>query len=787
MESQIRTRFAPSPTGYLHLGSLRTALFNYLWARKNKGLFILRLEDTDQSRLVSGAAEACQEDLRTLGLDWDFGPDKPHPEFGSCIQSQRLDKYRAVVQKLLDEDIAYLDYTKSEDLQNLRQQARQNKKPFVFKKSMSQTAPQNDQQKPVVRISVDANNQLAWQDIVKGQQRWRGEDVDDFVILKSDGWPTYHLANVVDDHLMVISHVIRADEWLSSTPKHLCLYSALGWQPPTYIHVPPVLTDQGDRKLSKREGSGQVASFLQDGYLPEALLNYISFLGWNPKTTQEIFNLQQLVEAFRLEDIQASGARFDPVRLDWFNGRYIRALPDPDRSSIALTWWSKSALKYSEKYRERVLDLVYERLKKWSELPELTLFFFETPIPDDATSLSEKTKLPTEQIQRLLTETLDALEAVEFKASELEVHLYQLSQRCFTSPSRYFKLLRLILTGREVAPSLFATMDVLGLTECQKRLSAVQPSSSQLVLRPKKDPLPPPGFLPAACRQDPCDPDIGLPPAQTNRCSFVYQNLDTGLILKTRPLKDANIFKHEIAMLQIAAEGDLPVPKVCSQPTVKDGWVSYMSSYIKHQADGGASPDLAARVVARMHAIELGKNQPLALNRHHLSTAALGVLRHPKCPAELAAAIKTRCLPLLREIVADMQTYNNFIHGDLHLGNILPSQPEPSLIDFEHAGRGSPIYDIARVKQSQLYYQLDADWCEAYIKKWHSLCSYPLNKLDKYIEYYSWGDALHLWLWVHNGFLKNYEVEAEKRLNWILRGELKEEWIRPSRRPSFLK
>ena len=471
---KIRTRFAPSPTGHLHLGNLRTALFNWLWARREGGEFILRLEDTDQSRLVPGASEELQRDLRQLGLDWDFGPDRPSPDFGSCVQSQRLKIYQEIAEKLLQLGVAYKDYSPPERLKALRQEAQAERRAFVFRRSLARLEPGEGSQQATIRIAIPDDLTLSWTDTVKGEQSWQTKDVGDFVALKSDGWPTYHLANVIDDHFMNISHVIRADEWLSSTPKHLYLFDCLKWQRPQYVHVPPVLASQGGQKLSKRDQGNRVANLLQEGYLPEAILNYLSLLGWNPKTEREIFSLLELVQAFDIANIQAAGARFDAERLDWFNGKHLRALPEKELRKQSQNWWPESAADATDDYKNRVLELVYERIKQWSKLAELTDFFFRRPATPELQILVTESKLSAAEIKTLTEATLQVLEQINFTAGDLELHIYQLAQEKKISPSKYFTLLRLQLTGRKVAPGLFSTMNVLGLEECRQRLSAGQ-------------------------------------------------------------------------------------------------------------------------------------------------------------------------------------------------------------------------------------------------------------------------------------------------------------------------
>ena len=281
MNKTVVTRFAPSPTGQLHLGSIRTALFNWLWARKNNGQFIVRLEDTDQERLVEGAANQMMADLQWLGIDWDYGPNKPSSQFGSCVQSQRLSIYREMIQPLIESGVAYYDHSTPEQLKQLREQAQATKQPFVFRKSMAIT--DGDKRRATIRIAIADEAVFSWQDGVRGQQSWQGKDVADFVAIKSDGYPTYQFANVIDDYLMGINHVIRADEWLSSTPKHLHLFNQLGFEAPKYSHVAPVLSLTGNKKLSKRDGAQAITDYQKMGYLKQALMNFLCLLGWNPR------------------------------------------------------------------------------------------------------------------------------------------------------------------------------------------------------------------------------------------------------------------------------------------------------------------------------------------------------------------------------------------------------------------------------------------------------------------------------------------------------------------------
>lgn len=464
----VITRFAPSPTGQLHLGTVRTALFNWLWARKNSGEFILRLEDTDQQRLVPDVDQQILADLRWLNLDWDWGPDRPHPEWGPTVQSQRRDGYRQAAERLLELGIAYYDQTPPEKLESLRQEAQRQKQPFVFRRSMADYQP--DSGRPTtVRIAVPDDLEISWSDQVKGEQSWRGSDIGDFVILKSDGWPTYQLANVVDDQAMAVSHVIRADEWLSSTPKHLYLFDQLGYHRPTYAHVPPVLAPTGNRKLSKRDGGGvNVGDCRQAGYPPEAVTNCLALLGWHPGSDQEIFGLDQLVEAFSLGRLQTSAARFDPQRLDWLGGQHIRRQSQKQRDGAARDWWPKAAGNFSDDYRREVLELVFERLRKWSELPELTGYFFADPEPWSEDAIAAETKLTESSVAKIVTESKKLLP--DWQADELETKLRQLADQLEIKAGQLFMTLRIRLTGQTRTPNLLDIIRQLGLETCQRRL-----------------------------------------------------------------------------------------------------------------------------------------------------------------------------------------------------------------------------------------------------------------------------------------------------------------------------
>ncbi|HEX3099777.1 MAG TPA: glutamate--tRNA ligase [Patescibacteria group bacterium] len=393
----VRTRFAPSPTGYVHIGNARTELFNFLFTRHYKGVHVLRVEDTDQSRLVEGAVENMLKVLKTLGIEFDEGAilnDAGHieerGEFGPYTQSARLDIYKDYIQKLLNNKSAYYCFCTQERLDELRKEQIALKQPAMYDRhcrnlSAEEVASKQDEFKaagksPVVRFAIPLEGETVVTDLVFGEMKYQNAVLDDQVLIKSDGFPTYHFAVVVDDHLMEISHVIRGEEWIPSTPKHVLIYKAFGWEAPQFAHMPLILNPDKS-KLSKRQGDVAVEDFLKKGYLPEALINFMAFLGWNPKTEQEIFSEQELIEHFDLEKVNKSGAVLDTVKLDWMNSEYIKAKSNAELVELAKPYWQAAGVdteKFSSAYLEAIVELEKARLKKLADLPELTKYFFNT-------------------------------------------------------------------------------------------------------------------------------------------------------------------------------------------------------------------------------------------------------------------------------------------------------------------------------------------------------------------------------------------------------------------------
>jgi glutamyl-tRNA synthetase len=490
---KIRTRFAPSPTGFVHIGSLRTALFAFLFARHNNGVNVLRIEDTDQNRKVEGALENLLRVMKTVGVEFDEGfylkDDETvgeRGEFGPYLQSERLDIYHKHARELIANKKAYYCFCSEQRLEDLRKEQTALKKPPMYDRHCRNLSADEIQKKleefsakggsasggktagknPVIRFAIPPEGQTVIHDIVYGDITYEHKILDDQVIIKSDGFPTYHLAVVVDDHYMQITHVIRGEEWIPSTPKHLLIYEALGWQPTQFAHL-PLIVNADKTKLSKRQGDVSVEDFLNKGYLKEALINFVAFLGWNPKTEQEIFSLTDLIKQFDLAKVNKSGAVFDMNKLDWINSQYIRLRSDTDLADRLKPYWEASGIKiseFSDKYLAAIAALEKERLKKLSEIGERTGYFFAAADYNPELLIwkksdKEKTKLALNGLADLLGKTDD------FSRENLETAIKQfIAQNNYDNGSVLWPL-RVALTGQEKSPGPFEVCAclVLGL------------------------------------------------------------------------------------------------------------------------------------------------------------------------------------------------------------------------------------------------------------------------------------------------------------------------------------
>lgn len=462
------TRFAPSPTGYLHVGGIRTALFAWLVARQGQGQFLLRIEDTDQARKVKGADQHIIDSLLALGLNFDREP---------YYQSQHLDVYKKYAQQLIDAGRAYADPYTPQEVQEFREQAQKAKQPFLYRNHRPTDPPKWDGSQPL-RFRCEPT-QHKWHDAVMGDLQAGPEVQDDIILIKSDGFPTYNFAHIVDDAEMDVTHVIRGQEFLASTANYLNLYHALGLDQPVLATMPHIMNEGGNKKLSKRDGAKDVLDYIRDGYLPEALVSFIATLGWNDGTTQETFTRKELIDKFNLERVGRSGAHFDTKRLEWVNGHFIRQLPLAELTRAVADFWPPEAASASDDYRQQVLDLVQERLKYFAELPALTSFFFKD-LPVDMSLISGNKQLKNlepAELKKLLTTTDETLQDSDFSTEDLTQRLNNLLEATGQKPGVLFSLIRVATTWAPASPGLADTLHVLGK---QKSLEPLQATINHL-------------------------------------------------------------------------------------------------------------------------------------------------------------------------------------------------------------------------------------------------------------------------------------------------------------------
>lgn len=505
---KIRTRFAPSPTGYVHIGNIRTALFGYLYAKHNNGTFVLRIEDTDRARLVEGAVENLLTVMKQLGIEPDEGyylnsngEVAEKGEYGPYLQSQRLPLYQKHALELIEKGKAYYCFCSEQRLEDLRKEQVALKKPPMYDRHCRGIPKDEVQAKtdrchsegrnPVIRLAMPTEGRTTIHDLVFGDISYDNSLLDDQVLLKSDGFPTYHLAVVIDDHAMEITHVTRTDEWIPSTPKHLLLYEAFGWQPPQFAHLPLVLNPD-KTKLSKRQGDVSVESYFKKGYLKEGLVNFLAFLGWNPKTEDEFFTMQQLIAEFDITKVNKAGAVFDVQKLDWINGHYIREKSVEELTELLTPYWITAGyLDYannnliikqldnspvSKEYLEAITKIEQERLKKLSEIAERTSYFFTEPTynsdllvwkKSNAADAKEKLANVEKFLSTLPVETLGSSTALQ------EALMSYIKENSFDVGSVLWPL-RVALTGMQMSPSPAEVASVLyrglGMDEITKRI-----------------------------------------------------------------------------------------------------------------------------------------------------------------------------------------------------------------------------------------------------------------------------------------------------------------------------
>ncbi|HEV8538659.1 MAG TPA: glutamate--tRNA ligase [Bacteroidota bacterium] len=473
--ARIRVRFAPSPTGFLHVGGLRTALYNYLFARKEGGAFILRIEDTDRSRYVEGAVANLIETFRWAGLEYDEGPSKGG-EYGPYVQSERLDVYKHHVEQLLQGGTAYRCFCPPARLEEMRKQQEKMKvSPKYDRRCLSLSQREIEESlmnkvPSVVRMKVPDATAIRFQDIIRGEIEFASESLDDQVLMKSDGYPTYHLANTVDDHLMRITHVIRGEEWLSSTPKHVLLYQSFNWQLPVFAHL-PLLLNSDRSKLSKRQGDVSVEDYRAKGYLKEALINFVALLGWNPGTEQEVFSMDELIHQFSLDRVNKTGAIFSVEKLDWINFEHLRKKPDEEvlnmlKNELAHSEYNNHT--YDDAYLLNVVRAMRDRISFVKDVIDKSPYFFAPPATYDTDVVKKRWEKETPDQLKILAEEFAALENPG--KQEYEAALRRTAERLQIADGKLIHALRLAVSGVGGGPGVFDIVFILGTDECVKRI-----------------------------------------------------------------------------------------------------------------------------------------------------------------------------------------------------------------------------------------------------------------------------------------------------------------------------
>jgi glutamyl-tRNA synthetase len=493
----VRVRFAPSPTGFLHIGGVRTALFNWLFARHYGGQFILRVEDTDEKRYVPGAAEDMMNSLRWVGMDWDEGPDIGGP-YGPYVQTERhaLGIYQKHIDALLASGRAYRSFVTEEELERMRADAAaRGLKSFRYRGAERDWTPEQSAElaaagKPfTVRLKTPLDGTTSFSDLIRGGDRItiNNSELQDIVLVKSSGMPLYHLAHLIDDHEMRVTHVLRAEEWVPSAPYHILLYQAFGWEPPVFAHVPAILRQDGKGKLSKRKDDVATNRFWERGYLAEAMFNYLALQGWSYDDHTEIMNRAEVVERFSIDRVQASPARWNPDKLKDMNGIYIRKLSTAQVAERIAPYLSRAGLigdppgEHERAYIERLAPLVHERLEELGEAPELLEFFFRDVGPAGSGALEYDPallipkKMDAAGAAAALAAAYDTLMPLEpWSEGQLEEALRALAEQLELKPGQLFGAIRVAITGRTVAPPLFQTLTALGKDRSLARIAAAR-------------------------------------------------------------------------------------------------------------------------------------------------------------------------------------------------------------------------------------------------------------------------------------------------------------------------
>ena len=485
----VRVRFAPSPTGPLHIGGVRTALFNYLFAKKHGGAFVLRIEDTDQTRYVANAEQYIIDALNWCNIPFDEGPTK-NEKFGPYRQSERKDLYKQYADQLIDSGWAYYAFDTSEELDAHRKNHEENGKTFIYnwhnRQKLNNSLALSEKEitnklsagdKYVIRFKTPQDQTLIMNDEIRGTIKIDTNTLDDKVLFKSDGMPTYHLANIVDDHLMEISHVIRGEEWLPSMPLHVLLYKAFDWKSPKFAHLPLILKPVGKGKLSKRDGdklgfpvfpleytneqSGDVSrGYKEDGYFTDAFINMLALLGWNPGTEQEIFSLEELTDVFDLSRVSKSGAKFSPDKTKWFNQQYLQTKSNTELTQLYLPILEEKGVSVNVNFVEKVVSLIKERAVFVTDFWELSNFFFENPTEYDAKASKKQWKESTSELMNELISVISKIEDFSIENTQKEIKEWITSKEI--GFGKVMQPLRLSLVGKLAGPDLFEIMIQIG-------------------------------------------------------------------------------------------------------------------------------------------------------------------------------------------------------------------------------------------------------------------------------------------------------------------------------------
>lgn len=478
---QIVTRFAPSPTGFLHIGGVRTAIYAWLWARKNNGKFVLRIEDTDKEREVSGSIEHIIKSLKWVGLDWDYGPDTKNESL-SFIQSERLEIYQKYAKILVEKGLAYADPYTEEELEAFRQKAEEEKRPFLYRDHRPENPPVWDGTKPL-RLKIKEIKNSEWDDVTRGKLKAGAEALDDFILIKSDGYPTYNFAHIIDDYEMGVTHIMRADEFIASTPKFLALYEALGIERPEFVTLPPILGKDGKKKLGKRDGAKDFLEYSKDGYLPEAMLNFLAFIGWNPGDEREIMTKVELLEAFDIKQIHVSGGRFNEEKLDWINHEHLKKLTEKDQQDYVISFIPeriRNLKNYNEDTIRKITPIIIERIKKGIDINEMDTngdldYYFIEPVYEKDNLFFKSSKIEKDKYGTLadylekVIKILDKVATTDFNKEKIKEVIWPYAEEVGRGdilwPIRYS------LSGMDRSPDPFYLTEILGKEEVLKRIN----------------------------------------------------------------------------------------------------------------------------------------------------------------------------------------------------------------------------------------------------------------------------------------------------------------------------